>query len=90
MTGRVVQVRIPDPDTIGLGGPEWRWDGPFGDELRVCGVPEGEDAPATVAVAVVEDVEPFHEVTGYLSPATAREVAGALLAAAEHAERRWS
>ena len=81
---------VPDPHTIGLGGPEWRWSGPFGDELRVCGVPKGEDAPASVALYVVEDVEPFLDVDAYFAPAVARQIAGALIAAAEHAERRWS
>lgn len=90
MSNRVVRVTVPDPHTIGLGGPEWRWSGTFGDQLCVNGVPAGEDAPANVALYLVEDIEPFAEATGYISPAAAREVAGALIAAAEYAEGRWS
>jgi len=35
---------------------------------------------------VTEDIEPFHEVTAYYSPQMARQIAGALAAAAGHAE----
>ena len=90
MNGRVVQVRVPDPHEIGLGGPEWKFSGVFGDDMRVCGVPAGEDAPASVALYVAEDVEPFPDVDAYFAPAVARQIAGALIAAAEHAERRWT
>jgi len=87
MAERVVQVSVPCPHIVGLGGPEWAFVGVFGDEMRVNGVPAGEDAPASVALLVVEDIAPFNEVTAYLDPAVAREFAGAVIAAAEFAER---
>lgn len=90
MSGRVVRVEVPNPYTVGRGGPEWRLRGVYGDYVCLTGIPAGENAPATVELYVVEDVAPFHEAIGYLSPETARQVAGALIGAAEHAEGRWS
>ncbi|GAA5115949.1 hypothetical protein GCM10025762_31550 [Haloechinothrix salitolerans] len=83
-----MHVTVPEPHIIGPGGPEWLFRGVFDDDLRLIGVPAGQGAPATVALRVVDAVEPtYPEVTAYFSPEVAREVAGALMAAAENAER---
>lgn len=86
MNNHVVSVTVPEPHDITPGGPEWKFTGIFGDDMRVAGTPSGEDAPATVALLVTEDIEPFHEVTAYYSPQMARQIAGAMAAAANHAE----
>ncbi len=80
MRGRVAHVTVPEPHSIGPGGV-------FDDDLRLIGVPAGQGAPATVALRVVDAVEPtYPEVTAYFSPHVAREMAGAFMAAAENAE----
>lgn len=88
MRERVAHVLVPAPHHVGPDGPEWAWHGVFGDTVRLIGVPAADDAPATVALYIRENFAALSEAIGYVSPAAAREVAGAAVAAAETAEGR--
>jgi len=86
MRERIAHVLVPEPHHVGLAGPEWTWLGVCGDTVRLVGLPADDDAPASVALYVVEAAAPVSDATAYLSPVMARDIAGAWVAAAEHAE----
>lgn len=87
MSTRVVTVPAPHHMTVD-SGPEWVFRSLFGDgDVRLVGIPECEDAPAAVALLVATAVEPPCEAIAYLAPDHARQAAGALVGAAENAER---
>jgi len=84
---RIAHVTVPAPSQIRIDGPEWVFRSVFGDgHVRLIGVPESANTPATVALLVTEDREPATDALSYVSPADARQLAGAFLAAAEYAE----
>jgi len=86
MPERIAHVLVPEPHHLGLAGPEWAWHGVCGDTLRLVGLPADDDAPASVALYVVEATDPGCDATAYLTPDMARDIAGAWVAAAENAE----
>jgi len=45
MNNRVVSVTVPEPHDITPGGPEWKFTGIFGDDMRVAGTPSGGRRP---------------------------------------------
>lgn len=83
---RLFTVSLPAPHLIGAAGPEWMFRGVWGDHARLVGIPEMDGEIPLVALHVFEDADPWGEATMWMSPATARGVAGALLAAADHSE----
>ena len=86
MRERIAHVLVPDPHHLGLAGPEWVWHGVCGDTVRLVGLPADDDAPASVALYVIEAAQPVSDATAYVSPDMARDIAGAWVAAAENAE----
>lgn len=88
MTNREITVTVvlseqyeADPDK------QWTFEGIWdADYVGVEGIPEQKPDPAVVALTLIEGSSPHGEANTWLSPDTARQLAGALVAAAEHAE----
>lgn len=80
-----VTVTVPEPiDTI--ADKQWTFEGVWDcDYVGVEGLPEQTPDPAVVALSLIEGSSPYGEAHTWLSPDTARQLAGALVAAAEYA-----
>lgn len=87
MTNQKVTVTVPQPHAMGAAGPEWTLTGIWGDRARLVGIPEMDGEPSVVALHVIEDTDPLDEATLWLTPSQARQLAGALVGAAAHAEQ---
>lgn len=70
-----------DPDK------QWTFEGIWdSDYVGVEGIPEQQPEPPVVALTLIEGSSPHGEANTWLSPDTARHLAGALVAAADIAE----
>lgn len=86
MTNREVTVTVPEHCGMDAG-KQWTFEGVWdSDYVGVEGVPEQKPDPAVVALTLIEGSSPHGEANTWLSPDTARQLAGALVAAAEYAE----
>lgn len=88
MTNREITVTLTVPEPMDpFDDNQWTFEGVWdSDYVGVEGMPEQQPEPPVVALTVIEGSSPHGEANTWLSPDTARHLAGALVAAADIAE----